>query len=1421
MPTIDNLSINIEANNQTALTNIEKLANAVDVLSKAMKGIETTQFKTFADGLKLLGKSAPSEGQITRMTAFAGAISGLSAAIGSATNLTGVAADVSELSKAVKSMSGGKATTIEETANAISNIGKKANAATKDVSNMSDNLLKGNKSNNFAQLASEFDKVHQAISKTDTNFSKFGQSLKNMGIITTTKRFDSLQRSIDKTRDKYNQLREAMSKAIAAGTLDTTSKEYERQSAKIDGLLQKYNDLMLQQRQLALEGGGVKLNPQVSNALSSFHQGFSKVTNIVKNGFVAAIRSANKHISKFANHLFKADKAAGLLKKTDLAGVARKVGNELLRVSKMLKLMVTRMALRAVIKEIGNGFKSLALHSDEFNNAMSNIINGSKQLGYSFASMLSPLINALAPAIVYIINLLTKLLNIINQVFSALTGATTWNKAKNFTDSWRDSITGAGSAASKTAKELKKTVLGFDELNQLQDNKNSGGGGGFDTVKIDDKWKKFADWLKDMWKNKDFYELGKKIGEKLRDWLESIPWDKIRQTSNDLGKCLATLINGFVEVERLGFDIGYTVAQGVNTVFEFLNGFVHNLHWDSIGKFIAEVFNGFFETIDWGLIKDTVITGMKGVAQAVQTFIHTFHWDNISNALSNAINIVVEGIYTFVKGIDWGELGAILGDQLMKTIKKIDFKKLGKTIGAILQSAINFLANFVKQINVTDVVKAVTDMIDGILEEVDPEQAGKLLAEILNKAIDIAKGIWQQNKGKILSGLKKLWDGFWNSVDKTDLAKVVGVILTACVLGGVASMATAVLKNVAVTGFSNLLMKALFGGGATAGATGASGGGVAALASSFGVSAATAFAAAFAATLGGAELIKNAVFDPDKAADFGVSAEKLQNLNDAYSGVTGTVRLFKEGIQELWYTITGNDSALEDLHNRCYAISDDLGNVTKTVDTYGNTIIEVVDDVGNAVDGQIKVYDNWKASFAGVTEAIEVGASRMIDIKVETDEMGKTAATVSETIFPKLGENIYKCASAEDSIALAVREYREQIKKTQDPHSHYMGTLDVIREAQRKNVKIHEEAVTQYGKYKTAAGEVGLYIKDNKDAYLKAADAAKEVNTKTEKYVGTTKDVISLTPIATTEVNNSATAYNNAKEGAEKLSAKIPDMTKATEDATAVIPDLNKQLGDAQTEMGKTADVAKETGDNIVKGVQEPIEKATFGTVVKSFFDSLYYDLCNVFGINSPAKNMKPIGNDITEGIVQGFRDKFNDFSKAITDFYNNTVKPWFDPSKWKFSGVSQGLKETFDAAFTSIKNVWNNIAKWLNDHLKFKVDPIEIDGHRITDGFEINLGKLPTFAQGGFPSEDGLFWANHNELVGEFSNGKTAVANNSQIISGIEQGVYNAVSRANANSEGGSKYIVTEISVDKQKLARVVSEGQEKNNRRYSPSMA
>ena len=70
---------------------------------------------------------------------------------------------------------------------------------------------------------------------------------------------------------------------------------------------------------------------------------------------------------------------------------------------------------------------------------------------------------------------------------------------------------------------------------------------------------------------------------------------------------------------------------------------------------------------------------------------------------------------------------------------------------------------------------------------------------------------------------------------------------------------------------------------------------------------------------------------------------------------------------------------------------------------------------------------------------------------------------------------------------------------------------------------------------------------------------------------------------------------------------------------------------------------------------------------------------------------------------------------------------------------------------------------------------------------------KLGIYATGGFP-EDGLFFANHTELVGRFNNGKTAVANNQQITEGIAQATYQAIMRANQNNNGREEELLQEL---------------------------
>ena len=137
---------------------------------------------------------------------------------------------------------------------------------------------------------------------------------------------------------------------------------------------------------------------------------------------------------------------------------------------------------------------------------------------------------------------------------------------------------------------------------------------------------------------------------------------------------------------------------------------------------------------------------------------------------------------------------------------------------------------------------------------------------------------------------------------------------------------------------------------------------------------------------------------------------------------------------------------------------------------------------------------------------------------------------------------------------------------------------------------------------------------------------------------------------------------------------------------------------------------------------------------------------------------------------------------QTIEKWFEEDVKPWFTEEKWSgiFSGIGNAFESIWDGITKVFKEKWNMFADWLNEKLTIKIDTSNLIGLGISTllgSDRIRLVDIPKFKHGGSP-EDGLFMANHNELVGQFSNGKTAVANNEQIISGIEGGVERAVSR-------------------------------------------
>ena len=142
-------------------------------------------------------------------------------------------------------------------------------------------------------------------------------------------------------------------------------------------------------------------------------------------------------------------------------------------------------------------------------------------------------------------------------------------------------------------------------------------------------------------------------------------------------------------------------------------------------------------------------------------------------------------------------------------------------------------------------------------------------------------------------------------------------------------------------------------------------------------------------------------------------------------------------------------------------------------------------------------------------------------------------------------------------------------------------------------------------------------------------------------------------------------------------------------------------------------------------------------------------------------EKLTAIVNKIKTKVIDPVVSFFKDMIDKIVGFFKNVGIKVVD-------AISGAFKSVMNGVFTVVENVVNFFIKGLNGAIGIinKIPGVEIK--------KIDLLSIPRFETGGFP-EDGLFMANHNELVGKFSNGKTAVANNNQIVDGIRSGVYDA----------------------------------------------
>lgn len=239
--------------------------------------------------------------------------------------------------------------------------------------------------------------------------------------------------------------------------------------------------------------------------------------------------------------------------------------------------------------------------------------------------------------------------------------------------------------------------------------------------------------------------------------------------------------------------------------------------------------------------------------------------------------------------------------------------------------------------------------------------------------------------------------------------------------------------------------------------------------------------------------------------------------------------------------------------------------------------------------------------------------------------------------------------------------------------------------------------------------------------------------------------------------------------------------------------------------------------ENARKGTVEKL------TAIKADIATKWDEVTTWFKQNVSSKLTAQYWRLLFDGIRQGVAQKMSDVKQSIVTKWDET-KAWFTSnvspkltlSYWTkaFRGIGDGLKAAVKAGINKAVDLLNEFIDWANDALNIKFDGLlnPLTGKWIIKPMNIQLAtipKIPYFADGGFPDMGQMFIAREAgpELVGNI-NGRTAVANNDQIVAAVAQGVYEAVVSAMSGNYGSGNQSIN-VYLDSKQITAAVEKRQ------------
>lgn len=505
-------------------------------------------------------------------------------------------------------------------------------------------------------------------------------------------------------------------------------------------------------------------------------------------------------------------------------------------VGRIIFLRAVRGAIRGITEGFKTGVEDLYQYSrivnTEFAPAMDSLASSALYAKNSLGAMVAPIIQALAPAVEFLVQKFVELTAAIGKAFAALTGKKTFSQAVRVPKQYAEAATGAAKASNKAkkatddyAEALQNFTIGIDELNVIEppdigdklkdtiddlDDLGNGAGGidygsMFEEVEISTETLDWTNQIREAIEKGDWYSVGEIVATKMNEVVED--WD-----SYGWGESFGTAINKGLNV-ALGFLENFSFAGLGLKIADWFNGLADGLEWETLGRVIAAKYNalydfvyGFADSFDWYYIG-------KNISDAFNGFLDELDPEKAANAVTFFFTGLYELIYGTITGISWDTLGT----KFAQFVNGVNF-------GGILYGALNaiiiglsglkktidfFLDNWDLSGMANQIYTAINEALTN--KSVDWNGLGKTLGNLIGSAFQFANEILG---GLDFSGigetLGNIVNGFFEGMDWTAAGESVSAGITGIfnsILGFIGTLdwplIASSVKDALIGGFKN------------------------------------------------------------------------------------------------------------------------------------------------------------------------------------------------------------------------------------------------------------------------------------------------------------------------------------------------------------------------------------------------------------------------------------------------------------------------------------------------------------------------------------------------------------------------------------------------------------------------------------------